>query len=201
MRIRTGCWRNYHQDNAGARSSWIIWELLAACQGCLICVRGYNREDQGGHRTVHDCQQLSLEQEYIHIRMRLRPVCLLWVLFQPLPFKGEISFAELARSGQFSRFVSRRILSFIWDVERVCHAGSCEIGRHAITTICQSVTSITKAAPVSPAAQPVNSPSPPPRSRNVSTNSAIDRKPVGPCGWPNMRLDPRMFIASSATPV
>ena len=54
----------------------------------------------------------------------------------------------------------------------------------------QSVTSTTTAAPVSPAAHPVKSPDPPPRNRNVSISSAIDRSPVGPCGWPKTRLQP-----------
>ena len=51
-------------------------------------------------------------------------------------------------------------------------------------------TSTTRAAPVSPAAQPVNRPRPPPRARRVSISSAIERRPVGPCGWPKTRLQP-----------
>ena len=42
----------------------------------------------------------------------------------------------------------------------------------------------TIAAPVSPAAQPVNRPMPPPASRSACASSTMPRSPVGPCGWP-----------------
>jgi hypothetical protein len=42
----------------------------------------------------------------------------------------------------------------------------------------------TTAAPVSPAAQPVNRPIPPPRRRRTSMSSATPRVPVGAWGWP-----------------
>jgi hypothetical protein len=45
-------------------------------------------------------------------------------------------------------------------------------------------TSIIVAAPVSPAAQPVNIPRPPPRSCKAHISSMIPRAPVGPCGCP-----------------
>jgi DNA-binding CsgD family transcriptional regulator len=46
----------------------------------------------------------------------------------------------------------------------------------------QSSTRTITAAPVSPAAQPVNRPIPPPRSRSVWSNSTMSRAPVGPWG-------------------
>src|SRR6185436_18625399 len=45
-------------------------------------------------------------------------------------------------------------------------------------------TSTTSAAPVSPAAQPVNSPRPPPRCSSAWMSSTTPRTPVGPCGCP-----------------
>src|SRR5581483_7162721 len=47
-----------------------------------------------------------------------------------------------------------------------------------------SETSSTTAAPVSPAAHPVNRPMPPPRSSRACIISMIARAPVGPCGCP-----------------
>ena len=54
----------------------------------------------------------------------------------------------------------------------------------------QSSTLTARAAPVSPAAQPVNNPTPPPRCLSSSISSVIERRPVGPCGCPKMRLHP-----------
>jgi hypothetical protein len=62
--------------------------------------------------------------------------------------------------------------------------------RSAHRPVPQPSTANTAAAAVSPAAHPVNSPIPPPRSRSVSMSSATARSPVGPCGWPKHRLLP-----------
>jgi hypothetical protein len=32
-------------------------------------------------------------------------------------------------------------------------------------------------------------------------SSAIERRPVGPCGWPKTRLQPKVFMSSGLTPV
>jgi 2-methylcitrate dehydratase PrpD len=51
-------------------------------------------------------------------------------------------------------------------------------------------TSITTAIAVSPAAQPWNSPRPPPRMTSSSISSMIERSPVAPCGWPQISEQP-----------
>ncbi len=48
----------------------------------------------------------------------------------------------------------------------------------------------TMAAALSPAAQPVKRPYPPPLSASSSISSSTRRMPVGPCGWPKMREEP-----------
>ena len=52
------------------------------------------------------------------------------------------------------------------------------------------VTRTTSAAAVSPAAQPVNSPFPPPSSTSSSISSMIPRRPVGAWGWPHTSEQP-----------
>ena len=64
------------------------------------------------------------------------------------------------------------------------------LGRRGTLRRPQSSTRRTTAAPVSPAAQPVNRPVPPPRWRSSSISSVIERSPVGPWGWPKIRLQP-----------
>ena len=51
-------------------------------------------------------------------------------------------------------------------------------------------TRSTSAIPESPAAQPVNRPTPPPRKTSSSINSIVERSPVGPCGWPQISEQP-----------
>ena len=51
-------------------------------------------------------------------------------------------------------------------------------------------TSTTTAIALSPAAQPVNRPRPPPRCTSSSTSSITRRRPVGPFGWPKISEQP-----------
>src|SRR6185369_8154936 len=64
-----------------------------------------------------------------------------------------------------------------------------------------SVTSSTSAIAVSPAAQPVNRPKPPPRSASSSITSMIERVPIGACGWPQTREQPKLFIVRQSMPL
>ena len=53
-----------------------------------------------------------------------------------------------------------------------------------------SPTSTTTAIALSPAAQPVKRPYPPPRIASSSISSITARMPVGPCGWPQISEQP-----------
>ncbi len=91
------------------------------------------------------------------------------------PQRTETDHAEASeRTPAFQDHAARR-LSFRLDCLRD--------GR---TAQAASPTLTTSAAAVSPAAQPVNSPRPPPRSSSSSINSMTRRMPVGACGCPQI---------------
>jgi len=56
-------------------------------------------------------------------------------------------------------------------------------------------------AAVSPAAQPEKSRYPPPLIASSSIPSIMRRAPVGPCGCPKMREEPKLFMPSASSPI
>ena len=76
---------------------------------------------------------------------------------------------------------------FVTLVAGFAHAGfrACRVGvQRALRT------RSTSAMAESPAAQPLNTPVPPPRSTSSSISSITERMPVGPCGCPQISDEP-----------
>src|SRR5262245_36252012 len=72
-----------------------------------------------------------------------------------------------------------------------------QVGRRRVSAVTasqyrdlHSPTLMTTAIAVSPAAQPVKSPCPPPRWASSSISSITERVPVGPCGCPQTSEQP-----------